>query len=212
MARTKDPDLEKKNHKRIVEITKQLFLKKGYDNTTMNDIAKVAGMSKSTLYVYFKSKDAVKNYISLEAMQYFYGQLKENVKSESMDLHDRYMAICNVLVKYKEKYPLSFQLIVEEICVEESCRKEDEVLARIYETGEKINQYIYLCFKDVMHDNDEKKMFCKVFAQWGAIYGLIVLADNKEIYLQNSAGISKEEFLRIGFENLFQMLKRSESL
>lgn len=37
----------------------EVFLEKGFQNTTMEDIAKNAGLSKGGLYHYFKSKDMV---------------------------------------------------------------------------------------------------------------------------------------------------------
>jgi len=48
--------------KRIEDITNaamEIFLEKGYENATMDNIAKKAGMSKGGLYHYFKSKDTV---------------------------------------------------------------------------------------------------------------------------------------------------------
>lgn len=48
--------------KRINDITDaalEIFLKKGYENTTMESIAKKAGISKGGLYHHFKSKDMV---------------------------------------------------------------------------------------------------------------------------------------------------------
>ena len=207
MARTKDPTLGNRNQEKIVATAKKLFMTKGFNDTTMKDIADAVGMSKSTLYVYFNNKEAVKNYISLEAMQHLYHQLEENVKPDVMNQHDCYMAICQVLVELKKKYPLSFQIIVEEICIEEKKLQEDPILAQIYETGEKINQYIYAVLSEGASAMDEKGMFCNVFTQWGAIYGLIVLVDNKKEYLKQSVGMTKEAFLQQGFERLFQSTK-----
>ena len=48
--------------KRIKDITDaamKVFLEKGYENTTMEAIAKNAGLSKGGLYHYFKSKDMI---------------------------------------------------------------------------------------------------------------------------------------------------------
>lgn len=48
--------------KRIEDITNaamEIFLEKGYENATMDNIAKKAGISKGGLYHYFKSKDTV---------------------------------------------------------------------------------------------------------------------------------------------------------
>ena len=41
----------------IVKAARQLFLEKGYANTTMDAVTQAAGISKQTLYVYFPSKE-----------------------------------------------------------------------------------------------------------------------------------------------------------
>lgn len=207
MARKKEPELIDINRKRIVEVSKKLFLEHGTENTKISDIAKEAEMCKSTLYVYFKSKEEIKNSISLEAMKYFYQELVDKTSDESFSLYDKYMAICNTLVQFKKKYPLSFQLIIEEMCVEDTRLIEDAVLGEIYEVGEKINQTISGCLKPGFHVTNDEELVRIIFSQWGSIYGLIVLADNKEAYMQKSMKISKKEFLQKGFEELYRLLQ-----
>jgi AcrR family transcriptional regulator len=50
---------EEENAKRrqIVDGARSIFLARGFDAASMGDIAKAAGVSKGTLYVYFKDKD-----------------------------------------------------------------------------------------------------------------------------------------------------------
>ena len=43
--------------KRILNVSKRLFLKKGFRETTTRDIAREAGINLSNLYHYFPSKD-----------------------------------------------------------------------------------------------------------------------------------------------------------
>jgi len=43
--------------RQIVEGARQIFLARGFDAASMGDIAKAAGVSKGTLYVYFKDKE-----------------------------------------------------------------------------------------------------------------------------------------------------------
>lgn len=40
----------------LIEVARQLFASKGFDNTTMNEIAAQSGKGRRTLYTYFKSK------------------------------------------------------------------------------------------------------------------------------------------------------------
>jgi AcrR family transcriptional regulator len=43
--------------RQIIEGARSVFLSRGFDAASMGDIAKAAGVSKGTLYVYFKDKD-----------------------------------------------------------------------------------------------------------------------------------------------------------
>ena len=43
----------------LVDIARQLFAKKGFENTTMNDIAIASEKGRRTLYTYFKSKEEI---------------------------------------------------------------------------------------------------------------------------------------------------------
>jgi len=58
LLRCPPPEADDENAKRrqIVDGARQVFLARGFDAASMADIAKVAGVSKGTLYVYFKDK------------------------------------------------------------------------------------------------------------------------------------------------------------
>lgn len=53
-ASAEDDNLKRRQ---IVEGARQMFLSRGFDAASMADIARAAGVSKGTLYVYFKDKD-----------------------------------------------------------------------------------------------------------------------------------------------------------
>ena len=46
-----------KTRDKLIEIARQLFAKKGIENTTMNDIALASKKGRRTLYTYFKNKE-----------------------------------------------------------------------------------------------------------------------------------------------------------
>ena len=48
-----------KTRAKLVDVARQLFAKKGVDNTTMNDIAVASTKGRRTLYTYFKSKEEI---------------------------------------------------------------------------------------------------------------------------------------------------------
>jgi TetR/AcrR family transcriptional repressor of mexJK operon len=54
----------------VVEAARQLFMRKGYAGTTMEEIAAVAGLTKRTLYNNYADKDALFRQIVAEAMAF----------------------------------------------------------------------------------------------------------------------------------------------
>jgi AcrR family transcriptional regulator len=51
------PTADSAKRRQIVEGARHVFLNQGFDAASMNDIARKAGVSKGTLYVYFKNKE-----------------------------------------------------------------------------------------------------------------------------------------------------------
>jgi AcrR family transcriptional regulator len=56
-SQTADIAEDSAKRRQIVEGARQIFLARGFDAASMNDIARAAGVSKGTLYVYFADKE-----------------------------------------------------------------------------------------------------------------------------------------------------------
>ena len=50
-----------KTREKFIEVARQLFARKGVENTTMNDIASASDKGRRTIYTYFKSKREIFN-------------------------------------------------------------------------------------------------------------------------------------------------------
>ena len=74
-----EEELDRRRHE-IFDASVYLFLEKGFRETSMREIADAAGMGKSTLYDYFKSKDEI---------------LLWGVEDQIMDLNTRAQEIIN---------------------------------------------------------------------------------------------------------------------
>lgn len=68
MARNKHPE---ETVQKIMKVAAELFLEKGYDNTSMQDIVNRLGMSKGAIYHHFKSKE--------DLMKQITGQYFDNI-------------------------------------------------------------------------------------------------------------------------------------
>ena len=50
-----------KTRDKLIEVARQLFVHKGIENTTMNDIANASDKGRRTIYTYFKNKREIYN-------------------------------------------------------------------------------------------------------------------------------------------------------
>ncbi|MHA1983868.1 MAG: TetR/AcrR family transcriptional regulator [Candidatus Hodarchaeales archaeon] len=92
---------EKEDRKNaILKAAEVLFLDKGVENTTMDEIAELSELGKGTLYLYFKSKQEIFSAVSLKAFKIMYKLFQEGVKSSTTGLEK----IKTIGMKYYEFY------------------------------------------------------------------------------------------------------------
>lgn len=70
---------------RIYRTALNLFRERGYDGTTVEDIAQAADVAKGTFFNYFPTKDAVLSYLGQQQMQFLYEAIaaKEDFDQQS---------------------------------------------------------------------------------------------------------------------------------
>lgn len=66
-----------KTRAKLVDVARQLFAKKGVEDTTMNDIAVASRKGRRTLYTYFKSKEQVYMAVVESELEMLSDRLKE---------------------------------------------------------------------------------------------------------------------------------------
>ncbi|MCS6875657.1 MAG: TetR/AcrR family transcriptional regulator [Aquificaceae bacterium] len=133
---------------RIVQSAKELFSKKGYSNTSVEEIVKHAGLSKGAFYFYFRSKDQLMeelvNRMAERTKEIMRQWLNKNVSSEeAIKGHIR-----DFLVECYEDRHIVYVFFFELMCSKESFRElhyknmEDikrllyQMVKRGYEQGE----------------------------------------------------------------------------
>jgi Transcriptional regulator len=66
-----------KTRKNLIDVARQLFAKKGVENTTMNDIAEASQRGRRTLYTYFSSKLDIYKAVIESELDVLYQKLEE---------------------------------------------------------------------------------------------------------------------------------------
>jgi AcrR family transcriptional regulator len=66
-----------KTKNNLIDVARQLFAKKGVENTTMNDIAEASQRGRRTLYTYFSSKNDIYKAVIESELEVLYSKLEE---------------------------------------------------------------------------------------------------------------------------------------
>lgn len=65
-----------KTREKLIEVARQLFMHKGLENTTMNDIANASDKGRRTIYTYFRNKKEIYNAVLESEADRMVAQLK----------------------------------------------------------------------------------------------------------------------------------------
>ena len=118
-----------------------LFMERGIAATSMDDIAKAAGYSKATLYVYFENKEEIVGILVLNSMKKLYDYI-----SSALIQHEttkaRYDFICRGLVQYQEEFPFYFKMVLDKINIDFESKNYLPEERETYQIGEEINEKI----------------------------------------------------------------------
>lgn len=196
----------------IVSAASALFMEKGIPATSMDDIAKAAGYSKATLYVYFENKEEIVGILVLNSMKKLYDYISSDlIQHESTEA--KYKFICRGLVRYQEEFPFYFKMVLDKINIDFESRAYLPEEKETYQIGEEINEKIKLFLLYGMEKGDlrsDLEIMPAIFHFWGMISGIIQLAANKEEYIKKSMGLSKNDFLEYGFSLIYHSIAAKE--
>lgn len=210
MGKKKKEILVQFNKNNILLTAEKLFSEKGIKQTTMDDISKAADYSKSTIYVYFKSKEDIYNHIIYDHMCNL-RDITELCIKEVTNFEECYYTICNKLLLLYKQYPLYFASIMSNISIDENDLAENQILQQIYDVGEEITNSMTLLFKRGISENylsPDINILPAVFTLWASLGSLITMSNEKECYILKRMDMEKSEFLQYGFQMLFASIER----
>lgn len=190
------------NKNNILEAATRLFETKGFETTTVDDIAKEADYSKSTVYVYFKSKDEMLATILLEHFKLLRDTFKETMANEP-DFEKCYKKLCQDLISLFERYPLYFKRLLKEMKVTEQDFAAQNVNYDIYVVGEEINDLFGIFLEKGIERGYLRSDLVIVptgLHLWSSISSTIIFAEEKKDYIMARLKMSKEEYINYAID------------
>ena len=93
MSRNKYPE---KTEQLIISVASKLFLEKGYENTSLNDIIKnLGGLTKGAIYSHFKSKEEIYQAVQYQLSASSDDAIEEIIKSDQLKGREKISLILN---------------------------------------------------------------------------------------------------------------------
>jgi AcrR family transcriptional regulator len=201
--------------KDIADAAERVFFSKGYENASMDEVAKEAEFSKRTVYVYFNSKEQV----YFEIMIRGYRQLIEMIENSfsvnpPQNALDELRNIFFAFLEFSRNYPGYFKAIMEyetkdadnQPCV------EDKSKAECYQLGELVFQYLYRALqKGVAEGTLRNGLDTEQTALilWACTIGVYNTGKKKGDYIKNYHGLDPDEFISESFQLIIQMISRN---
>ncbi len=186
----------------------KLFVKNGIGKTTVDEIAKQAGYSKSTLYVYFNGKDAIVHHLLRDCLARIRDKIAEASEMEP-GFTGFFLRYCRILLRFHDETPVYFRALSGRILNFPEDGVDREVVEELAAIGESINDCIAGRIKQGIREGAVRRGVKPMeahFILWSNLFGLIGMVSAKSEYVALRLGKEREVFLEQGFRTLLRQI------
>ena len=96
----------------IQNAAKELFIQKGFNSTTMEEIAEKAELSPATLYLYFKNKEELYVSLILITLQYLFDQIEKVYKNKNLSVESKILKLKDAMYNTYQYEPLLLRIML----------------------------------------------------------------------------------------------------
>jgi AcrR family transcriptional regulator len=212
--------IERKEKERLVrkngmiDAAERVFFKKGFENSTMDDIAKEAEFTKKTIYSYFKNKEELYYEIMLLGFKAL-NDLYDKTISENIEMSEikKIKELGQTFVEFGRTYPGYFKAISDYENKDFDFQVDDSncLVNECYLAGEYSFKLLNICIingiekGEILNDTDSVTV-CLML--WSTMLGFTVLINKKEKYINSYYNKGIEELMEDGFELLLRSIKK----
>lgn len=190
------PNVSDERKTQIINAAEGVFTKKGFDEARMDDIAEETGLSKGTLYLYFKSKDDLIIAILDSMFQREFKQL-ENLNQEGMSAVDAIWTITDLLTKDILSLLRLIPIVYQFLALAFRNKYVQKTLKQY------INRYLDILIP-IIHRGIDSGEFRKVDAREVAIAGSAIIEGTLLLWVYDKSMIDPEKHIRSGMKLLLE--------
>ncbi len=197
----------------IIEAAERIFFSKGYDNATMDDVAKEAEFSKRTVYIYFNSKEQIYFEIMIRGYRLLIGMLKAALQKEkARNAVEEIRLIALTMYRYSKDYPEYFKAIMEYENGERDFQKgiPDQSKEECYALGEELLGYLIGALNRGITEGSirsDQEVVKTALVLWACMLGVFNTARIKENYIKNFHNTTPEELILSAFQVIMRAIQ-----
>lgn len=201
--------------KEIIDAAERVFFSKGYENSSMDEVAKEAEFSKRTVYVYFNSKEQIYFEIMIRGYRLLIEMIEKGFQEKSpQNALEELHSIFFTFFGFSEEYPEYFKAIMEYETKDSHDRigVEDASKAECYRLGEQIFGYLsHALQKGVREGSLRSGLESETTALilWACTIGVFNTGEKKGDYLKNYHHIDPGEFVTKSFDTVMRLISRN---
>lgn len=207
----RDRKVREKERRRneIIDAAEKLFFSKGFGNTTVDDVAAEAELSKGTIYLYYKSKEELYIAIIMRGLTIFRSMMEKATASRKNGLHKLY-DIGIALYEFHIKYPHYFEAVFYHGLVGLDLTHESELECACHAIGNDMLKIMVGVIVEGVKDGsirvdiDPHKVALSLY---GLASGLIRIVSLEEHELLKQHKVTSEELIKYSYELIMQSLK-----
>lgn len=199
-SRNDEEKLERRNS--ILDAARKTILSKGYEKTTMDDIACAAKLSRGLLYVYFKDKDDIQMGLAVQAGEALYQRMKAAVDQAGSGIdalkgigeayyqfyrqdHDHFQCLCMRMGMINPNLDRN----TDSCTLQEMMEEEDKIMALMSGCVERGLQD-----GTINPDKVDNPLQTAMFMR-GSLHGVIMLQDTTGSSLFDRTELDREELI-----------------
>ncbi|MDK2967398.1 TetR/AcrR family transcriptional regulator [Lacrimispora sp.] len=196
----------------IIAAAERVFFANGYENSSMDAVAREAEFSKRTVYVYFNSKEQIYFEIMIRGYRQLLKMLKEGFEKEKPSgALEELRCIFYTLSSFRDRHGNYFKAIMEYETKDDQDQSGVSIDSRneCYRLGEEVLFFLTQALEKGKKDGSFKRdLECEKTALilWAFTIGVFNAGGKKKEYLKNYHNITVEEFFEESFTMAIQLV------
>jgi AcrR family transcriptional regulator len=196
----------------MIDAAERVFFSRGYENASMDEVAREAGFTKKTIYMYFSSKEQIYYEIMIRGYRLLITMLEDNFKEKKQEnAIDELRSIFLSFYQFSQECAPYFKTIMEyetKDC-DQYTGVEDAAIEECYQLGEKIFGYLSKALDRGMEEGSVRKELDSektALILWAFTVGVFNTRERKKDYLKAYHNVSTEEFVKDSFHMMMHLI------